>query len=225
MDTRILVPRPVPDSDQRLGEPIRRWASRAADTPILQAAWALFAVVFAWAVLWRVVSLIPAADPALAVAGCAGVVVLVGLLCQRFYVNAWKGRTLTRTGIVLSANTRVHPVVDALLTVLLVWLVASTVFVLVTSLTDNASLAASAPEMSEPGRLYQAGELYLWHLLNALPIIEATDTLNWEEPVARYSGVTGALLLLYKGLVLAPGVFAARQAWKSRNTAEANSDA
>jgi hypothetical protein len=225
MNTRILVPRPVPDGGQRLGELIRRQASRAADAPILQAAWALFIVVFAWAVLWRVVSLIPAADPALAVSGCAGVIVLVGLLCQRFYVNAWKGRTLTRTGIVLPTNTRVHPFVDALLTVLLVWLVASTVFVLVTSLADDGSLAASAPEMSEQGRFYHAGELYLWQLVNALPIIEATDTLNWEEPVARYSGVTGALLLLYKALVLAPGVFAARLAWKNRNTAEAKSDA
>ena len=225
MSTRILVPRPVSDGDQRLGELIRHWASRAADTPILQAVWALFVVVFAWAVLWRVVSLIPAADPVLGVSGCVGVILLVGLLCQRFYVNAWKGRTLTRTGIVLPDNTRVHPFVDALLTVLLVWLVASTVFVLVTSLTDNGSLAASAPEMSEQGRFYHAGELYLWQLVNALPIIEATDTLNWDEPVARYSGVTGALLLLYKALVLAPGVFAARQAWKSRNTAEAKSDA
>jgi hypothetical protein len=224
MSTRILVSRPVPDGDQRLGDPIRRWASRAVDAPVLQAGWALFAVVFAWAVLWGVVSLIPAADPALAVSGCAGVIVLVGVLCRRFYVNAWKGRTLTRTGIVLPANTRVHPVVDALLTVLLVWLVASTVFVLVTSLTDDASLAASAPDMSEQGRFYHAGELYLWQLVNALPIIEATDTLNWEEPVARYSGVTGALLLLYKALVLAPGVFAARNAWKSRNIAEAKSD-
>jgi hypothetical protein len=224
MDSRILVPRPVPDGDQRLGEPIRRWGSRAIEAPVLQAVWALLGVVVAWAVLWRVVSLIPAADPALAVSGCAGVILLVALLCQRFYVNAWKGRTLTRTGIVLPADTRVHPFVDALLTVLLVWLVASTVFVLLTSLTDNASLAASAPEMSEQARLYQAGELYLWHLVNALPIIEATDTLKWEEPVVRYSEVTGALLLLYKALVLAPGVFAARQAWKSRNTAEANSD-
>jgi hypothetical protein len=225
MNARILVSRPVPNGHPRLGEVIRRWASRAVDAPVLQAAWALFVVVFAWAVLWRVVSLIPAAEPVLAAPGCAAVVVLVGILCQRFYVNAWKGRTLTRTGIVLPTNTRVHPFVDALLTVLLVWLVASTAFVLLTSLTDEGSLAASAPEMSEPGRLYQAGELYLWHLVNALPIIEATDTLNWEEPVARYSGVTGALLLLYKALVLAPGVFAAGHAWKNRNAAAAKSDA
>jgi len=66
-------------------------------------------------------------------------------------------------------------------------------------------------------RIDRASALYLWHLFDALPFVKATDTLNWKEPVARYSGVTGTLLLLYKTLVLLPGVLAARHAWQYLN--------
>jgi hypothetical protein len=232
LNTGTLAPGPVPGGYQpaaRIDRPLarvgeltdrfRRCAARVFNSPSFRAFSGLVSVLFIWGYLSYGVSLIPAADPAFAVPGCACLIVLVGLPWARFYVIVWRrgeveGKwDLTRKGSVLSPAQRIHPSVDALLTVLFVWLATSTVFALLTSLTDNGSLAASAPELSEEGRYNLAATLYLWHLLDFLPVIGATDTLNWDEPAVRYSGTTGALLLLYKTLVLAPGLVVARRAW------------
>jgi hypothetical protein len=203
---------------------------------VFQAAWALVGLVCLGFVLWRVAWLILAADPALAIAGYAFFIVLLVLRFWRLYVGLWTTDrwrndpsvcpSVWQTGLVFPPHTRVHPVVDGLFTVLLVWLLATTVFGLATTFLDNASLAGSGRELSEQGRFYLAGELYLWHLLDmTLPFIGATDTLNWKEPVARYSGATGALLVVFKLLVVAPGGVFARRKWKARATAEDESSA
>jgi hypothetical protein len=56
----------------------------------------------------------------------------------------------------------------------------------------------------------------VWNAFDVVPFVNATDTLKWKEPLANYGTTTGVLLLLYKGLVLAPVVAAARAAWRGR---------
>lgn len=54
---------------------------------------------------------------------------------------------------------------------------------------------------------------------DVLLFVEATDTRTWNEPLEYYSRTTGfllLLLLLYKGLVLAPVLAAAATAWRGR---------
>jgi hypothetical protein len=224
MNARTHVSRPVPSRDQQWPElEIFRWVSKASGNAWVQAAWGLFVALIAWSILWRGLSLVPSAEPALAVPGTAFAVVIVGGVCGHFYVSILRGPIPKRMGIVFPTNTKVHPFVDACFTVLFVWLALSTFFALATTLLDNGSLAASGRELSEQERFYQAGDLYLWHLVDAtLQFIGATDALNWKEPVARYSSVTGVLLALFKALVLAPGLVVARRAWTNyKRAAEA----
>jgi hypothetical protein len=221
MSTRTHVSRPVPSRDQRRpAREIFRRVSKASG-PWLQAAWGLLVALIGWSILWRGLSLVPSAEPALAVAGTAFAVVVVGGVCVPFYVSVWTdGRIPKRVGILFPTSTKVRPFVDASLTVLLVWLALSTFFSLATTHLDDGSLAASGRELSEQERFYQAGDLYLWHIVDAtLQFIGATDALNWKEPVGRYSTVTGVLLALFKALVIAPGLVVAHRAWTNRDQA------
>jgi hypothetical protein len=49
-------------------------------------------------------------------------------------------------------------------------------------------------------------EIYLWHFTDAVPVVEATETLRWdlEHDVADHLG--GALVLAFKILVILPFV-------------------
>jgi hypothetical protein len=91
---------------------------------------------------------------------------------------------------------------------------------------------------------YKAVDEYEWSTLDVLPFVDATSTLDWKEPATiwpkppapqtrlqrqarvaqtaaigpaerRYSKATGALLLVYKALVLAPVLAAVAFAWKA----------
>jgi hypothetical protein len=71
---------------------------------------------------------------------------------------------------------------------------------------------------------YEATNQYAWHAADVIPFVNATKTLNWTEPSthwkaggdasAGYSHGTGILLVIYKLLVLAPVLAAARVAWQ-----------
>jgi hypothetical protein len=105
--------------------------------------------------------------------------------------------------------------------------------------------AALRPEESTRDAFYKATDEYAWQAADVMPFINATDTLNWTEPsdhwkrkdaraaqadgrehsltgagVAQsssggYSDATGGLLVIYKILVLAPVLAAARLAWNA----------
>lgn len=58
---------------------------------------------------------------------------------------------------------------------------------------------------------------YLWNFLDAVPVLEIPDTLNWQEPsfeVTDHAG--GGLLLAYKVLVIVPVIGALVELWDRR---------
>lgn len=51
---------------------------------------------------------------------------------------------------------------------------------------------------------------YLWHFLDAIPALSVPETLNWRVPATLTGFDSGAMLLLYKLLVIVPVVGAVR---------------
>ncbi len=58
--------------------------------------------------------------------------------------------------------------------------------------------------------------LYLWEFLDAIPLAEVTDTLNWSQPLEYESPAVGAQILAFQIAIIAPIVVAVTEAWKSR---------
>jgi hypothetical protein len=161
--------------------------------------------------IWR--TLVEAPGWLQLVLGAVGAVVLVRL-CWEFYVQLWRGEPVWGTGLAIGPTRRVRPFTDVVLSSVGVWLLLTPSFAFATLLIDGDQLGADAAT-----QFANALGLYVWNALSVLPFVDATDTLNWTEPVADYSTATGVLLLLYKGLVLAPLIAAARAAWRGRETA------
>jgi hypothetical protein len=135
-------------------------------------------------------------------------------ICSDFYARLWRGRPGWGTALAIGPSRRVRRVTDVLLTSLAVWFLLTAPFAFTTYMIDTARLPI---DNSSPTSLYfDAIGLYVWHAVDVLPFVQATDTLNWDEPLPDYSRATGVLLLLYKGLVLAPVVAAAGAAWRGR---------
>jgi hypothetical protein len=164
-----------------------------------------------WWLMWR--ALVQAAGWVQLVLGAVGAA-LMARVCWEFYAQLWRGGAVWGTGVAIGPTRRVRPFTDVVLTSVGVWLVLTPPFAFATFMIDAGQLGAGAA-----GRFADALGLYVWNALNVLPFVDATDTLNWTEPVEDYSTATGVLLLLYKGLVLAPLIAAARAAWRSRKAA------
>jgi hypothetical protein len=56
----------------------------------------------------------------------------------------------------------------------------------------------------ETPELTEVEALYLWHLVDAVPILGVTGALHWEPPVTLSDPSGGALLLVFKVLLLIP---------------------
>ena len=156
----------------------------------------------------------------LQIVGAVFFAALTAFLCSSYYVRLWRGEAVSGTGLAIWSRRRgVRPLTDVLLTSVAVWVLLTAPFAFATYLIEGQQLSvggAGAAFTGENHRYFEAIGLYAWHAVDVLPFVEATKTLNWTEPVQDYSGATGALLLLYKGLVLAPVVAAARAAWQLR---------
>jgi hypothetical protein len=50
----------------------------------------------------------------------------------------------------------------------------------------------------------QIGNFYLWHFVDAIPLLKVTSTLRWAEPLKYDNGAIGFLLLLFKIVVISP---------------------
>ena len=110
-------------------------------------------------------------------------------------------------GLAIGPGRRVRPLTEVLLTSVAVWFVLTAPFAFGTYLIDGEPSGADGTRMDH---YFEAIGLYAWHAADVLPFVKATDTLQWDEPLRDYSHATGALLLLYKLLVLAPVVAAAQ---------------
>ena len=135
--------------------------------------------------------------------------------CSVFYVALWRGDAMQGIGLAIGRGRRVRPLTEVLLTSVAVWFVLTAPFAFGTYLIDGE--LADGTRMD---RYFEAISLYAWHAADVLPFVKATDTLKWDEPLRDYSHATGALLLLYKLLVLAPVVAAGQAAWRLRTPHE-----
>lgn len=58
---------------------------------------------------------------------------------------------------------------------------------------------------------------YLWHFLEAIPLLEVNDTLGWKRPPLTYnSAYMGSILLLFKLTVIVPVIAAFAGYWGKR---------
>jgi hypothetical protein len=45
---------------------------------------------------------------------------------------------------------------------------------------------------------------YFWHLIDAVPLFEITQTLRWPPPISYQDSAIGALLLAFKIIFIVP---------------------
>jgi hypothetical protein len=56
-------------------------------------------------------------------------------------------------------------------------------------------------------------DFYLWHVLDAVPLLKVTETLHWEKPLTYDRGWVGLLLLGFKVTVIVPVIAAFAWYW------------
>jgi hypothetical protein len=163
------------------------------------------------------------------------------LLSAWFYRRLWRGERLSGTG--MFAPPDLGAATETALSTLAVWFLLTAPFAFGTYLSDRDRLLAQlAPKEQTRDAFYKAADQYTWHAVDVLPFIKATETLNWTEPSRRwreptdagdavrqtssagYSTATGVLLVIYKILVLAPLLAAARLAWVAARTPRDGAD-
>jgi len=112
----------------------------------------------------------------------------------------------------------VRPSVRAVGYTFVVWALAVVVFAAATDLIERERFDRIAGDDALFDGFSLAGQMYVWHLVDALPAINATGVLGWEEPGTERHAVTSVLIMFYRAAILAPiiaalhGVFFTRQA-------------
>lgn len=72
---------------------------------------------------------------------------------------------------------------------------------------------------STSGRPLHAGmvsDFFLWHFLNAIPLLQINETLHWAPPLTYNSARVGWILLLFKLVVIIPVIASFAAYWKFR---------
>jgi len=78
------------------------------------------------------------------------------------------------------------------------------------SLYDGDLLELQGEGISSDTIVDMAFEFYVWHLLDAVPLLDIPLTLRWEEPYTYTDSLSGAVLLVFKGFVILPLIQVAR---------------
>jgi hypothetical protein len=61
-------------------------------------------------------------------------------------------------------------------------------------------------------------DFYLWHFLDAIPLLKVNETILWSQPMAYHQSRVGWLVLLFKVTVIVPVIGAFRGYWKYTQT-------
>lgn len=120
----------------------------------------------------------------------------------------------------LAQNSIVLPAAYSFLVLMLAVLFFSTLsFVLFKQqLLTFRTTTTAVTAVVTPGRL---SDFFLWHFLNAVPVLRITDTIKFAEPLAYETAPVGWILLIFKITVITPLI--AAFAWygkRSRPTAD-----
>jgi hypothetical protein len=84
-------------------------------------------------------------------------------------------------------------------------------FAALSSMLADHGLAVFEPAVPK-GEFWRLQDLYAWHFLNSVPSLKIPETLLWNEPLAYKDHLSGALLLAFKIVVVAP-VIASFAVW------------
>ena len=84
------------------------------------------------------------------------------------------------------------------------------------ALFERGVIALSTPTGRGPVDSGQIADLYLWHFLEMIPLIRATETLGWSAPLAHDSFFVGVLLLSFKIFVILPLIGLFKTYWDYR---------
>jgi hypothetical protein len=95
-----------------------------------------------------------------------------------------------------------RPYQIALVSALVSILVCTEAFAGLTTLLWQGGHLPSTSDV-EPD-LWRSERHYLWHLANAVPLLDIPVTLGWKDPKIFASPWSGSLLLLFKALVIVP---------------------
>lgn len=90
--------------------------------------------------------------------------------------------------------------------ILVCWLVLTVTFAAATATlyrSGNLALEAGVPASDS---LLEIEKVYVWHLLDAIPILDVPETINWELRSDLTDMAGGFLILAYKLLVILPVV-------------------
>jgi hypothetical protein len=77
-------------------------------------------------------------------------------------------------------------------------------FAVLTSGLQAQGLVVEKPPSEDHGYVLSALGFYAWHLLDAIPVVEVPQTLNWNVTTRLTDHLGGALLLVFKLLVILP---------------------
>lgn len=125
--------------------------------------------------------------------------------------------TLTAAGMWFSfAGDRIHHYLEEGRVAALIWPLAVVGLAVGTFagatgvLYDEGVLELMGERITEDTIVSAAGDFYLWHMFDAFPLLDITETLRWEVRYEYDDSVSGALLLAFKGFVLLPVISAGR---------------
>jgi hypothetical protein len=79
------------------------------------------------------------------------------------------------------------------------------------AMTRSGAVRFTDALMPAAGRV---SDFYLWHFLDAIPLVDVTRTLRWDEPLTYTSHRVGWLLLAFKVTVIVPVIAAFTGYWR-----------
>ena len=123
------------------------------------------------------------------------------------------------TFLVLTKIVAGEPPDEELFTLLSVLAVAVGLFAAATFVLAERDWITVANWESVESRALASAGFYLWHFLDAIPLLDAPDALRWSEPLVYEDPWVGALLVLFKLVIIVPIVAALRRAWHAEDTA------
>jgi hypothetical protein len=76
------------------------------------------------------------------------------------------------------------------------------------------ALARPSGKSLNPGIV---SDFFLWHFLNAVPLLQINQTLHWTEPVTYQDAGAGWILFLFKLVVIIPVIASFTGYWRARH--------
>ena len=94
-------------------------------------------------------------------------------------------------------------------------MIAVIFFALITFLSARNRI--SRPEFSEdkPVTVDSLQDFYLWHFIDAVPILRVNDTIGWKRPFNYEGHLVGWILLLFKLVVIIPVIACFASFWRN----------